>query len=105
MTDRGVVLMMTPKENSTRCTEGRPRPEGNFGGKAEVRTQGRAALPANLARVNEAARKSRKTRFTALMHHIDGEALRRVFSRQRRNASAGVDEVTVEAYGGTWKRI
>jgi len=49
--------------------------------------------------VNEAARKLRKTRFTALMHHIDEEALRRVFNRQRRNASAGVDGVTVEAYG------
>lgn len=100
MADWGVVLMMSPKENSTRCTEGRPWPEGNSGGKAKVRTQGRAALPANLARVNEAARKSRKTRFTALMHHIDVEALKRVFNRQRRNASAGVDGVTVEEYGG-----
>jgi len=33
------------------------------------------------------------------MHHIDVEALRRVFNRQRRNASAGVDGITVEAYG------
>jgi len=98
--DWGVVLMMSPKENSTRCTEGRPWPEGNSGRKAKVRTQGRVALPANLARVNEAARKSRRTRFTALMHHIDVEALRRVFNRQRRNASAGVDGVTVEEYGG-----
>ena len=105
----GVVLMMSPKENSTRCTEGRPRPEGNSGGKAEVRTQGRAALPANLARVNEAARRSRKIRFTALMHHIDVEALRRVFNRQRRHASAGIDGVTVEEYGknleGNLKRL
>ena len=99
MADRGVVLMMSPKEDSARCTEGRPRPEGISGGKAKVRTQGRVALPANLARVNEAARRSCKTRFTALMHHIDIEALRRVFNRQRRKASAGVDGVTVEAYG------
>jgi hypothetical protein len=34
------------------------------------------------------------------MHHIDVEALRRVYNRQRRNASAGVDGVTVEKYGG-----
>ncbi len=33
------------------------------------------------------------------MHHIDVEALRRVYNRQRRNASAGADGVTVEAYG------
>ena len=100
MADWGVVLMMSPKENSTRCAEGRPRPEGISGEKAKVRTQGRAALPANLARVNEAARRSRKTRFTALMHHMDVEALRRVFNRQRRKASAGVDGVTVEEYEG-----
>ena len=100
MADWGVVLMMSPKENSTRCAEGRPRPEGISGGKAKVRTQGRAALPANLARVNEAARRSRKTRFTALMHHMDVEALRRVYNRQRRKASAGVDGVTVEEYEG-----
>jgi hypothetical protein len=81
--------MMSPKENSTRCTEGRPWPVGNSGGKAKVRTQGRAALPANLARVNEAARKSRKTRFTALMHHIDVEALRRVFGWQEPYESRG----------------
>ena len=99
MADWGVVLMMSPKENSTRCTEGRPRPEGISGEKAKVRTQGRVALPANLARVNEAARRSHKTRFTALMHHIDVEALRRVFNRQRRNASAGVDGITVAEYG------
>jgi group II intron reverse transcriptase/maturase len=33
------------------------------------------------------------------MHHIDVEALRRVYLRQKRNARAGVDGVTVEAYG------
>jgi hypothetical protein len=90
--------MMPPKENSTRRAEGRPRPEGSPGRKAEVRTQGRAALPANLARVNEAARRGRQTQFTALLHHIDVEALRRSFHRQRKKASAGVDGVTVKDY-------
>jgi group II intron reverse transcriptase/maturase len=33
------------------------------------------------------------------MHHIDTEALKRVYNRQRRKASAGIDGVTVEAYG------
>jgi retron-type reverse transcriptase len=90
--------MMSPKENSTRCTEGRPRPEEISGEKAKVRTQRRVALPTNLDRVTEAARRSHKTRFTALMHHIDVEALKRVFNRQRRNASAGVDGITVAEY-------
>jgi hypothetical protein len=48
--------------------------------------------------VNEAARGSRQTRFTALMHHVDDEALVRAFRRQRRAASAGVDGVTVADY-------
>lgn len=62
--------------------EGRPRPERNPGGSARDRTQGRASLPAKLARVNEAARGSRQTRFTALLHHVDEEALLRAFRRQ-----------------------
>lgn len=98
MTDRGVVLMMPPKENSTRRAEGRPRPEGSPGGNAGVRTQGRAALPANLVRVNEAAQRGRQTRFTALLHHIDVDALKRSFRRQKKKASAGVDGVTAKDY-------
>jgi RNA-directed DNA polymerase len=96
--DRGVVLMMPPKENSTRRVEGRPRPEGIPGRKAKVRTQGRAALPANLARVDEAARRGRQTQFTALLHHIDVDALRRSFHRQKKKASAGVDGITAKDY-------
>jgi hypothetical protein len=105
VTDRGVVLMMPPKENSTRCAEGRPRPEGNPDRKAEVRAQGRVALPANLARVNEAARRGRQTRFTALLHHIGMAALKRPFQRQRKNASAGIDGVTVKDYEANLEKI
>ena len=99
MADRGVVLMMPPKEDHiTRRAEGKPRPEGIPGRKAEVRTQGRAALPANLVRVNEAARRERQTRFTTLLHHIDVDALRRSFHRQKKTASAGVDGITAKDY-------
>jgi retron-type reverse transcriptase len=45
-----------------------------------------------------AARGSRHTRFTALLHHVDEAALLRAFQRQRRAASAGVDGMTVESY-------
>jgi retron-type reverse transcriptase len=45
-----------------------------------------------------AARGSRHTRFTALLHHVDEAALLRAFQRQRRAASAGVDGMTVERY-------
>jgi RNA-directed DNA polymerase len=55
-------------------------------------------MPPNLARVNAAARKAAKTRFTALLHHVDEAALLRAFRRQNRQASAGVDGMTVALY-------
>jgi len=48
--------------------------------------------------VNVAALKAAQTRFTALLHHIDVDALERSFRRQKRRASAGVDGVTVNEY-------
>jgi RNA-directed DNA polymerase len=72
---------------------------GNPGEEARDRTQSRKLLPANLARVNEAAKRSRQIRFTALLHHVDAAALERAFRRLRRQAAPGVDGVTVETYG------
>jgi RNA-directed DNA polymerase len=88
--------MMPPKE--TRCAEGRGRPEGEPRENARVRTQSRVALPANLARVNEAARRNKNTRFTALLHHVDVNALERAFRRLKRSAAPGVDGETVASY-------
>ena len=64
------------------------------------RTQGRTYLPDHLIRVNDAAKRSRQTRFTALLHHVDVEALERAFRRLRRKAAPGVDGMTVETYEG-----
>ena len=50
--------------------------------------------------MNDAAKRSRQTRFTALLHHIDVEALERAFRRLRRKAAPGVDGMTVEIYEG-----
>jgi len=94
--DRFIVPMTPSKE--TRCAEGRGRPEGTPSGEARGRTLGRIALPPNLARVNAAARQAAQTRFIALLHHVDRTALERAFRRQRRQASAGIDGVTVDAY-------
>ncbi|MEK7214684.1 MAG: group II intron reverse transcriptase/maturase [Chloroflexota bacterium] len=66
---------------------------------ARVRTQCRAALPPNLARVNEAARRDKGARFTALLHHVNVESLERAYRRMKRCASGGVDGETVESYG------
>ena len=75
MTDRGVVPQMATKATSR--PEGGPRLVRNPDEKLEDRTQGRAYLPDHLIRVNDAAKRSRQTRFTALLHHVDVEALER----------------------------
>jgi RNA-directed DNA polymerase len=88
--------MMPPKE--TRCAEGRGRPEAEPRENARVRTQRRVTLPAKLARVNEAARRDKSTRFTALLHHVDVSVLERAFGRLKRNAAPGVDGETAASY-------
>lgn len=59
--------------------KGRGWREGNLLERAEVGTQSRVALPPNLQRVSEAARRNRQARFTALLHHVDVAALERAF--------------------------
>ena len=78
--------------------KGRDRLGGSPSQEAKVRTQSRVALPPNLVRVNQAARRDRQMRFTALLHHVGVERLRRAFGRLRRDASAGVDGETVTHY-------
>jgi group II intron reverse transcriptase/maturase len=78
--------------------EGRDQPKGNLHKMAKVRTQGRVVLPPNLVRVNEAAKRDKQARFTALLHHVNLVALLRAFQRLKRNASPGVDGETVASY-------
>lgn len=78
--------------------EGRDQLEGIPPERGKGRTQSRATLPPHLQRVNEAARRGRQTRFTALLHHVDVVALRRAYERLRRDASAGVDGQTAADY-------
>ena len=82
----------------TRRAEGRGEPEGNSFEVSQRRTQSRGTLKTNLVRVHAAARRAAQTRFTALLHHVDEAALERAFRRQRRQAAAGVDGMTVRAY-------
>ena len=83
---------------ATRCAEGRGRPEVRLGESREDRTQSRNTLPSPLTRVHEAASRDKKTQFTALLHHVNVEALRRAFGRLKRGAAAGVDGETVATY-------
>ena len=78
--------------------EGRGWPAGNTLEPAKGQTQRWQPLLPNLQRVNAAASATGRTRFTALLHHVDVDALERAFRRQRRAASPGVDRVTMEQY-------
>src|ERR1700732_983238 len=96
--DRSILSRKSPKETrGWRKGSGR---KGSRPGQAKGQTQRWQPLQPNLERVNEAARRSGQTRFTALLHHVDVAALERAFRRQRRAASPGIDRVKGEAYEG-----
>lgn len=78
--------------------EGRGRPEGSTRKEAKGQTQRWHPLLPHLQRVNAAAKKSGQTKFTALLHHVDIEALGRAFRRLRKGASPGIDRMTVGEY-------
>jgi RNA-directed DNA polymerase len=59
------------------ATKGRGLAKGNSPERNALRTQGRESTLSALERVRQAARKDKKQRFTALLHHIyDVEQLR-----------------------------
>lgn len=82
------------------AVEGRGPAEGNVDEQNADRTQRRkpAAL-SELARVRERARKDRKAKFTALLHHVTVDRLVAAYRALSRRASPGVDGVTWEQYG------
>jgi retron-type reverse transcriptase len=49
--------------------------------------------------VRQAARQSRDVRFTALLHHITIDLLKRSYLALKRDAAPGIDGVTWQAYG------
>jgi len=78
--------------------ERRAGTEGNAGQDRTLRTQGRDGAPQGLDRVRQAARLDKKTRFTALLHHVDRDRLREAFYALKRDAAPGVDGVTWRDY-------
>jgi RNA-directed DNA polymerase len=82
--------------------EGRGLAKGNRLEQNASRTQGRRSedAPSALERIREAARRDRKQKFTALMHHVyDPERLRRSYFALKRDVATGVDGETWQHYG------
>jgi RNA-directed DNA polymerase len=72
--------------------------EGNAIEHGMHRTPSRASMSHGLDRVRQAA-KQKDERFTALLHHLNVELLQSAYGWLRKEASAGVDEVTWADYG------
>jgi RNA-directed DNA polymerase len=99
--DRPAVPTKPPnraEESATEAVEGRGRAKGNTGQQNAPRTQSRVGAPSALDRVREVAQRDRKTRFTALFHHLTTDRLREAFFRLKKEAAPGVDGVRWERY-------
>jgi hypothetical protein len=79
--------------------EGRPLTKENMNQSNQHRTRIRASWSSGLVRVREAAKRDKKIRFTALLHHVTVDLLRDSFYALKRTAAPGVDGVTWEEYG------
>jgi len=73
--------------------------EGNTESAARSGHSAGIRAPRGLDRVRQVAERDKEVRFTALLHHVDVESLRRAYLALRRKAAPGVDGVTWEAYG------
>jgi RNA-directed DNA polymerase len=101
--DRPVVPEKPPNKAGqpvAEGVEGRGLAKGNLREQNAPRTQCRTGVHSALERVRQAARKDRKTRFTALMHHIYNlEVLRAAYFGLKKEAAPGVDGETWRHYG------
>ena len=82
--------------------EGRGLAKGNLPQPNASRTPSREDALSALERVRQAAKKDKKVRFTALLHHIfNPEALRKAHFSLKKEAAPGVDGETWRHYGET----
>lgn len=79
--------------------EERGSTKGNTGQTAAGRTPSRKPASIGLEGVRLAAKRSKRTRFTALLHHVNLDRLRTSYAEQNRQASPGIDRVTWAEYG------
>jgi RNA-directed DNA polymerase len=78
--------------------EGRQPTKENIGQATAPRTQSRIGGLSDLHGVRKAARKDKRTRFTALLHHVTVNLLRESFYALKRRAAPGVDGVSWQEY-------
>lgn len=79
--------------------EGRRSAEGNAGSETRPGRSAGMSVPTELDRVRQAARRDKKARFTALLHHVSVDRLRAAHWALSPKAAPGIDGVTWEDYG------
>src|SRR6266542_3515102 len=84
---------------SAEAVEGRTPPKGNGDETAAARTLRRDNASNGLIAVRRAARQSKSVRFTALLHHITVDLLKRSYLSLERDSAPGIDGVTWQSYG------
>jgi retron-type reverse transcriptase len=98
--DRLVVPRKPPNnaaEPAAEVVNGSERTKGNSPDGHDTRTQRRMQESDGLERVRHAAKRDRKQRFTALLHHVYTiDRLRAAYFALKRDAAAGID-------GETWR--
>ena len=107
MHDRGKsddpVVPAKPPNNAqggaAEAVEERGSPEGNTASETRPGRRAGQGVPSELGRVCQVARKDKDVRFTALLHHVDVDRLRRAYFALRPKAAPGVDGVTWHEYG------
>ncbi|HMG18125.1 MAG TPA: group II intron reverse transcriptase/maturase, partial [Gemmatimonadales bacterium] len=101
--DSCVVPTKSPNKagaSAAEAVEGRRLAKGNSPECNAFRTPCRGDAPSALERVRKAARKDRKQRFTALLHHVyDVQRLLEAYRALKRDAAPGVDGETWQHYG------
>src|SRR5881628_1726275 len=101
MHDGGVVPSKCPNNGGqlpSEGMEGRQPTKENIVQATAPRTQSRISELSDLLGVRKAARKDKRTRFTALLHHVTVNLLRDSYYALKRDAAPGVDGVSWQEY-------
>jgi RNA-directed DNA polymerase len=95
-----VAVKPTNKAEGSAAEPVEPRTgtKGNANQQRMRRAQDRESVSQALERVRLAARRGKKEKLTALLHHVDPKMLRTAFYALKRDAAPGIDGMTWETY-------
>jgi RNA-directed DNA polymerase len=101
--DSSIVRPKPPNKvepEAKEAVDGRGLAKENWLERNMSRTQSRSGMPSALERIRQAARRDKRQRFTALLHHVyDIEWLGAAYFALRREAAPGIDGETWRHYG------